>query len=86
MTSHGTAVLFVLLCFIMALVECRHITTHQLDEEPIGASAGIPWGNFILGPIIFIFAFPCIWFNEKRAALDRVRLLTAEQNCTEIDP
>ena len=30
--------------------------------------------GFIFGPILFIMAFPLLWFNERKAAIDFRRL------------
>lgn len=92
-----SALLLCLVSITVVMVDCRHLTVH---EEVIGASVaipnvvvtrrigagGIPWGNLILGPLIILLAFPCIWYNERRAAIDRKRLKLAEQICVEIDP
>lgn len=37
-----------------------------------GGGAGV--FGFILGPILFFMAFPLIWYNEKKAAIDYRRL------------
>ena len=37
-------------------------------------SSGSALIGFILGPILFISAFPCIWYNERRAAIEYRRI------------
>jgi hypothetical protein len=60
----------------------NHLTTsehsmHQMSakmEHMSSSSTGGWWAGFIFGPILFFCSFVCIWYNEKRAAIDARRL------------
>ena len=41
--------------------------------------------GFIAGPTVFVCAFICIWFNEKRAAIDDRRLKLAREIVEDVD-
>lgn len=70
------------------------IDTHpqQLSTQPIheGFTSGSGSGSaffagFILGPLLFFSTCICIWFNEKRAAIDSRRLKLAASICEVVD-
>lgn len=43
------------------------------------------WSGFIFGPILFFCSLVCIWFNEKRAAIDSRRLALGREICETVD-
>lgn len=50
-----------------------------------GSSSGSTFLGFILGPILFISAFPCIWYNERRAAIEYRRIKLGKEICEDVD-
>lgn len=49
-------------------------TALRSDDDVGGILAG-----FVIGPILFGFSFVIIWYNEKRAAINTVRLIKVKQ-------
>jgi hypothetical protein len=43
------------------------------------------WAGFIFGPILFFCSLVCIWYNEKRAAIDSRRLALGREICETVD-
>lgn len=67
-------------------------TAHQLTVQPVheaftggSASVGSIFGGFVFGPLLFFCTCVCIWFNEKRAAIDSRRLKLAASICEVVD-
>ena len=50
-----------------------------------GSSFGSALMGFVLGPILFISAFPCIWYNERRAAIEYRRIKLGKFICQDVD-
>ena len=60
-----------------------------LDENPYrkNSHSDNPFFDFIIGVILIIAAFPCIWMNERREVRFFKLIKLAEQSCKEIqDP
>ena len=53
--------------------------TRKSSSSSKNGGAGV--FGFILGPILFIMAFPLMWNNEKKAAIDFRRLSLAKSMC-----
>lgn len=81
-----------LLQIVLSTVSPTHLTFDQSHELSIQAAheagsskLGGAFAGFIFGPIIFISSFICIWYNEKRAAIDSRRLHLASEICEDVD-
>lgn len=60
----------------------------MLNHQAYRSSGGIggAFVGFIFGPILFIWAFILIWYNEKKAAIDSRRLALAKTLVKEVNP
>lgn len=77
-----TAIIVLLFAVQLAYSEANHLTSaamHDLNAKQnhdlyTRSNSGGWWTGFIFGPILFFCSFVCIWYNEKRAAIDSRRL------------
>ena len=67
--------------------QSHHLTLNNAHDYRTRSSSGAGdiLSGFILGPILFFCSFICIWFNEKRAAIDSRRLKLAGDICEQVD-
>ncbi len=64
----------------------NHLSTSESHDYGYSSSnTGGWWVGFILGPIVFVASFVCIWYNEKRAAIDSRRLQLGREICEDVD-
>jgi hypothetical protein len=74
-----------LILAVFQIIQSNAINHLTVSETPLhdmsakvnhfgSSSSGGWWIGFILGPLLFFCSFICIWFNEKRAAIDARRL------------
>ncbi|CAD8175563.1 unnamed protein product [Paramecium pentaurelia] len=79
-----------LLTILVKLIECRNYSSSSDDESDSDSVIG-PIFAFLIGFVMIVSAFPCLWFNERRMAISETRLLAARRTCqsvnaAEIDP
>lgn len=83
----------IVLLLLLPAVLCSIASEHSLTDEGhllttnshMGSTSGSGWAGFILGPILFFCSFVCIWYNEKRAAIDSRRLQLGREICEDVD-
>ena len=88
--------ILIVLFFVLITIDAASSTNHlrgSLEEDhhdgfgrtrrssSSSKNGGIGFFGFILGPILFIMAFPLMWNNEKKAAIDFRRLSLAKSMC-----
>lgn len=55
-----------LLTILVKLIECRNYGSSSSDTESDSDSVIGPVFAFLIGFVMIISAFPCLWFNERR--------------------
>lgn len=87
-------ILISLLCLTHQAVttSIHELQPHLTHEQSITTSSSRSTGGvgnilagFVLGPFLFFCALVCIWYNEKRAAIDERRLKLAADICEDVD-
>ena len=73
----------VLLVLILAIS-----AQHLRRETGVTASGdkGSWWVGFLIGPLLFILAFPVIWYNERKASINAKHMAEAQQICKTYNP
>ena len=66
---------------LLLLLVTNIFSQHLRVDDSKGASSGGSWVGFLLGPLLFVLAFPIIWYNERKASINYKHLTEAQKIC-----